>query len=328
MSKHTGIERVDREVERLYLDKRKGVIVKVLPDEDMPRDSAGNYAKVISAPEATANRMNLSRPYSHFHGAAARDLTSELIADSGLKKGVSKEVIEMMDEALFNKVYKKLMLYYYCVSPWQQEMFTNLPLKEKQQHLYDVFKDGVYPFMPVDSPRKVKDAANLLRRNFKQVYGPVTYVGNSGRRSVTKRPVRIGPMYYMLLDKTATEWSSTSTARLQIFGILTPLTKSEKFARPYRDSPTRTIGETEGRIYSCYGGRRMTAELFDRSNNPAVQKAISWRLLTEEEPGNIDQLVDREQHPYGNSRNRLNMLHILNVAGMTITYRPEDEDKK
>ena len=96
----------------------------------------------------------------------------------------------------------------------------------------------------------------------------------------------------MLLDKIADDWSSVSSGKLQHFGVLAPMTKTEKFALPYRNSPVRTIGETEGRIFSGYCGREAIAEMMDRSNSPNTQRAVVWNILNSQNPTNIDKIVD------------------------------------
>lgn len=62
-------------------------------------------------------------------------------------------------------------------------------------------KDKIYLNMPVDNPINDIDAVLHLEQHFPQTYGPVTYKGVDGNYHTTVDPVRIAPMYFMLLEK-------------------------------------------------------------------------------------------------------------------------------
>jgi DNA-directed RNA polymerase beta subunit len=301
----------------------KGVIVLVEEPENMPVDEAGNRAEVIMDSLATLNRMNLARSYEHYHGAAARDVSVEVRKLLGLSKGVSMERLELLDPQLIFAAHQYILRYYETISTRQFEFYRDLPKEKIIEHVFDVVNEGIYPYMPTDNDKDPVETARIVEQKFKPVYGPVSYVGNSGERHTTRDKVRIGPMYFMLLDKTATEWASTSTGRLQHFGVLTTMTKSEKFSSPWRNNPTRTIGESEARIYRAVTSPYVIAELLDRSNNPTTQKNIVQNLLMAEKPGNIDEVVDRDFISYGNSRSLQNVKHIMHCAGFTVAYKPE-----
>ncbi|MFO6284994.1 hypothetical protein ACLBVW_36075, partial [Pseudomonas aeruginosa] len=56
----------------------KGVICKVMEDEDMPIDENGNRADLIIFGGSTMLRSNYGRIYEHGFGAAARDIAQGL----------------------------------------------------------------------------------------------------------------------------------------------------------------------------------------------------------------------------------------------------------
>jgi len=301
----------------------KGVICKIEKAENMPVDAAGNRAEIVMDPIATLNRMNEGRSYEHFHSGAARDVSVEVRRQLGVGKGISMERLELMDPDLVINAHQFLLRYYDLISTKQYEFFRDLPKEKKYEHVLNVVNEGIFPFIPVDNDKDPIEMVKNVNRVFNPVYGPVSYVGNSGVRHTTVERSRIAPMYFMLLDKTATEWSSTATGKLQHFGVLTTMTKSEKFSLPFRNNPTRTIGESEARIYDAVTEPYVVAELLDRSNNPAAQKNIVWNLLNALQPGNIDNIVDRNFIPYGNSRSLQNVKHIFNCAGFTTSWTPE-----
>lgn len=290
----------------------------------MPVDAAGNRADLVVDPASTLSRNNTGRHYEHYFGGASRDAAIRVRDILGLSKSrCSADMVSCCDDHQIQQAYDYLLQYYSYVSTKQYQYYSQLVLDDRLEHLANVVEQGVYLFVPINNDL---DSIEMVKRTeflVKPTYGPVSYVGNSGMRRMTRSKVRIAPMYIMLLDKIADEWSSTSTGRLQHFGILSPTIKSEKFAFPYRNSPVRTIGETEGRIYVGYTGPESMAEMMDRSNNPDTQRHMTHHLLSADRPTNIDTLVNRELIPLGRSKNLQLVNHILGVSGIRLVYEPE-----
>ena len=124
----------------------------------------------------------------------------------------------------------------------------------------------------------------------------------------------------MLLEKIGDDWASVSSGRLQHFGVLSPMTKNEKYSMPFRNSPVRTIGETEGRIFVSYCGREAVAEMMDRNNSPVTHKAVVNSILTSTHPSNIDVAVDRNIIQLGASKPLAIMNHISLCAGWKLKH--------
>lgn len=307
----------------------KGVICKTEKPENMPIDEHGNRADIVLDPASTISRMNLGRLYEQYFGAASRDVGKQVRTILGLSQGpCSMDKVLCSEDEQIQQAYQLLLQYYKVVSTKQYQFYNQLSYDEQIEHLANVVEQGVYLYIPIDNDLDTVEMVKAVEALVKPTYGPVSYVGNSGQRCVTVNNVRIAPMYIMLLDKIADEWSSVSTGRLQHFGILSPTIKSEKFSFPYRNSPVRTIGETEGRIYNGYAGAEAIAEMMDRSNNPMTQRHMSWNILDAKHPSNIDKVVDRDLIPLGNSKNLQLVTHFLTVTGTKLTYKPENSDNK
>lgn len=296
----------------------------------MPVDSAGNRADIVMDGYATVNRMNLGRAYELYFNAASRDVTkficNELnIADKKHAK-VHVERIFYEDKLLFDKVYRYLLGYYQIVSLRMFKWFTeNITDEQKIDHIASIVKDGVYLYMPPDNEIECVEAVQELEKFYKPTYGPVTYVGNSGNRVITKDPVRIGSVYIMMLEKTGDDWSAVASGKLQHFGILSQLTRSDKYSQPTRTSPIRAIGESEGRIFASYSGQKVIAELMDRNNNPAAHKAIVKSILTADKPSNIPHVIDRDKIHYGGSKPLSIVKHVLQCSGIKFVYHRNDQ---
>jgi len=304
----------------------KGVIVKIEKPENMPIDADGNRADVVFDPASTISRMNLGRLYEQYLNSASRDIAKHIRNLLGLSKApCSVEKLSCCEETQIQQAYQHLLEYYRLVSDRQYTFFSSLTEDERMEHLADVVAKGIYLYIPIDNNIDSVEMVRNVEAFVKPTYGPVSYVGNSGIRCTTKKSVRIAPMYIMLLDKIADEWSSVSTGRLQHFGVLSPTIKSEKFSFPYRNTPTRTVGETEGRIYASYPGPLCIAEMMDISNNPQTQRHIVNNILSAPEPTNISKVVDRSVIPFGNSKNLQLVNHSLMCSGIRIAYVPEEQ---
>ena len=303
--------------------QKKGVICRIVNREDMPVDKDGNSADVIMSADSTVARTNFARLYEQYYSAAARDVTKAIRKMTGLNEKTSIYKVQELPQDQFDKAYNYLLGYYECISPKQYQFFATRIEEDRREHLYDVIKDGVYNFIPIGNPIDPKQMVASIQAKYPPTYGRVRYRGISGEIVETDENVRIGPMYFMLLDKIADDWSSISTGRLQHYGVLSPQTRADKYTQPYRESPVRLLGEAEARIVAGYCGRAVVAEMMDRSNNPLAQRNITYNILNAKYPTNIDHIVDREYIPLGSTRPIQLVQHIFNCAGFQAKYIPE-----
>lgn len=292
----------------------------------MPTDADGNRADIVMDAASVISRMNIGKLYEHYFSGAARDITKVIRNQVNLGDKTTLGKIQSLSDVLFNNVYNYLLEFYNIVSPKQYLFYKDsITIDEKYEHLLTVINDGIYLYMPIENEIDIVEAIKTIEKNYKLTYGPVSYVGNSGNTVVTKDPIRIAPVYMMLLEKIADDWASVSTGKLQHFGILTQITKAEKFSQPYRDSPVRTIGETEGRIFVGYCGREAIAEMFDKSNNPATQRNLIYNILDADKPTDIKEVVDRNFVTLGGNKPTQLLQHMFSVNGFQMAYVPEEK---
>ena len=298
----------------------------------MPVDKEGNRADVILDPTSTISRMNIGRLYEHYINGASRDVAKRIKDMLGIEKGnctISK--IEALDLNTINNAYEYLLNFLELISEKQHNFYRyNLSEQDRLGALNTIVNDkdnNIKLFIPIGNNKDSVEMIKNIEAKFKPVYDVVSYIGNSGQRCTTKNKVRIAPLYLMLLEKIADDWSSISLGRLQHFGILSPIIKSEKFSFPFRNSPNRFIGETEGRIDVGYTGPECISEMMDRSNNPATQRNITWNILNAKQPTNIDEVVDRNLIELGGTKPINLVKHILMCAGFVPTYEPEENQE-
>ncbi len=202
-------------------------------------------------------------------------------------------------------------------------MFAFFTFKGSNCWFFDA--DGSYFFIyqPTDNEVDLITTVRNIEKYYKPTYGPVQYIGPSGQRVVTKNKVRIGSMYFMLLEKIGDTWSALSSGKLQHHGILSKINKGDRHLQPTRAQPVRGAGEAETRILASYVGKKAVAEIFDRNNNPTIQKEIVKNILNAADPFNIPKLIDREAFKYGGAKPIQLVNHIAACQGWKFVYNKE-----
>lgn len=291
----------------------------------MPVDAAGNRADIVMDGNSTVNRMNIGRMYEQYINAASRDVAKKIRLDLGIQHKdihakTKVEAIFYENPALFKSAYNYLLGYYKIISEKQFGWMANAPDENKIEHLANIVKDAIYLYMPPEIETEYTDIVKNLEKHYPPTYGPVTYIGNSGRQILTKDPIRIGSMYIILLEKTGDDWASVASGKLQHFGILSQLTKMDKYSQPTRMQPVRAIGESEARIFVSYVGVEGMAEIMDRNNTPNTHKEIVKNILEADQPANMDSVIDRKKFPLGGSKPLNIVNHFLLCSGMRFVY--------
>jgi hypothetical protein len=290
----------------------KGVIVNVWPDERMPVDAEGNRADVIMEGWSIIKRMNPGMCSEMLITAAGRTVSNKVVqwAASGQEQSVTE-------------AYNYLMGFYGKVSPKMHAYMSSPSYKgTAQTHVADVVRDGVYLYLPTDNPI---DPMSITRNiiadpNICPPIGPVSYVGDSGRRVTTKENVLIGQAYILLLEKIGNDWSAVASAKLQHHGLPARLTNRDKHGAPGREHPVRFLGEDEARLTAATTGPDIPVELIEMSNNPALHKHMQANILRAEKPTAIENIVDRDVIPKGGSRPLVYIKHMMGAAGIEFAY--------
>jgi len=286
----------------------EGVICSVWPDADMPVDRDGNRADLIMDGDSTIKRMNVGRLYEHWINACSRDVT--------------KRVREHISSGgTYSEAWEYLLSYYRTVAPLMGDAFDRGDYSgTPEDHVKRVMREGVYLWLTANSPSHPLELIKRTRDYFPPTFGPVIYAGGV----VTDRPVLIGSMYIIVLEKTGVDWSGVSSARLQCFGILAKISNSDKYSSPGRNNPIRILGEAEVRLMDAVVGSDVTVDLLDQSNSPTTHKAVVNRLLTTPYPTNIEEIIDRREIPLGKARSNLFVRHILECAGIEFIRTIDD----
>ena len=298
----------------------KGVICEIWEPWQMPVDAEGNRADLIMDPNSRISRMNLGGPLEMFINGSSRDTSKRVRQMVGWNPNTKDFDLAKVDQA-----WDYLMGYYKAVTPKMHAMFTSGRYTlTRAQHVDAVCREGIYLYTPPDNPAEAEEMVEFVNEHYPSCYGPVTYVGRSGRTVTTRSSVRIAECYFMLLEKIGDDWTAVSSGKTQHFGVLAQVTNSDKYSQPTRQQAIRALGEAELRIYTSYAGTWITAEQMDRNNNPKTHEHICYNIMRAEKPTDIQCAVDRDEIPFGGAKPQQLVKHIAECAGWEFHYEPYD----
>lgn len=303
----------------------KGVICDVIPSAAAPVDARGHRAELIMDDKSTISRMNVGRLYERYFNAALIHIEEDIKTLLGLdpRKRLSQEWYHdhCLDDAKNQQVFERLLELYDIMSPKQAALTRQLDAQRpdyRLSHISHCLSEGIDLYLPTDNPVEYDKAVRQIEKHFTPLYGPVQYQGQSGQTVTTKDPVRIAPMYIMLLEKVADDWAAVSSAKRQHYGVLAKISNFDKHASPSRLQPTRVTGESEVRNYVSNVSPRATADLVDRSSNPSVHRKVCESIVSAERPTALMSNVDRDQYPIGYGRIQMYIKHIMECDGLTL----------
>ena len=145
-----------------------------------------------------------------------------------------------------------------------------------------------------------------------------------GKTETTKDPILIGPLPTMALDKIGDDTLTVATAAHGPFGVLIKYNQADKYRMPWKDSPPRTLGESEWRAFASHTmDPEMAVDMMDRSNNPDVQLEMARMQVSSLHPGGIVDIVDRKRFDYGNTRPLAIASNFFQCYGFDLKYIPE-----
>lgn len=297
--------------------------------KEMPYDPiTGKRADVVISPETTVNRMNFARVYEQTMKAAMVELEDWLYQRTNLTRttpGLKEKVIQL-DQNTLKDCFDRIEQFLYITVKTQYEWYKSLSFKEKTNDLYHVLKDHFYVYRPTDNPIDyIPMFDTLIKEGFLspphklRFFNPYT-----GREEETTVPHRIGPLYYICLEKIGDDAAAVSTAATQPNGIIVPLTSKDKATQQTRKQATRFPAESENRLIVSGAPRGLAAEIHDRSNNPETVEHILHNIYATDKPTNIESVVDRRLLPLGGGRPLQYMNHLMQCGGYALAYTPFD----
>lgn len=290
----------------------------------------------MTDPQSTINRGIPGRLFEQYFGQATEGIERELVRRTGIQINTPRSVVydrfvEMTDAGV-NELTQYLIDAYKIFSPELYAAFADgrIPSDaEAMRHYFsEVFEKGFGMFKPVwqDVPpwKMVQDAE---KSQFRPTYDVITCEDEDGVKYTSLAPVRIGEVYYGLLEKTGDDWAACSSPRFNIMQVIAQLTKADKYTNPARQQSARGPGEAENRIFAANCTGRWVAELSDRATSKQTHTEMIWNLYDAENPSNVKSLVNRDNVPFGKARPNALTNHLLNAMGIGFGYVSEEGKK-
>lgn len=262
----------------------KAVIVAILPLAHMPRDASGLSAMAIQDPNSPVNRNNTGSSIGMYINAASRMVALRM-----------KEMLKEDSSQLgYQTAWEYLYGYYACLSEPMLKLLND-PRFDIREHIQEVLRrESAIPYLPPDNPVSYYEVIlNKLMHDYPATYGPVTYIGYSGRQVTTKAPVLIGCRYTLMLEKDGRSWSSVASSRLHgALGVPAKPGPSDKYSLPGKESPIKLLAEAELRLINAACGGEVGAQLMEMSNNPLAHKSECESIFRAVKPTHIQNAVD------------------------------------
>lgn len=291
----------------------KGVVVSIWPDEAMPVDDNGIRADMIVDGSGTNRRMNYGRFNEQYINAVTHHIWQTIVGLSS--QGKQKEATDILFE------------YYRIIAPLMYEKSLEiLPTEtDKINHMLEVIQEGVTLWIPQNTPGIGSENIRKLIDRFPLPMTHVTYTDDCGRRVRTVKPVCIGSLYTIALEKIGDDWGATSIPKRQHHGIPGKLTDADKSSLPWRNQAFKVFGESEVRLMMGTMDPEFVASIINFPNNPAMCMDVANSILTAPQPTNIFMAADYAKYASIPGRASQYFNHILNVTGIEIIRGEEDE---
>lgn len=288
----------------------KGVVCQVTRDEDMPRDQFGIPLDLIMDPMSLTKRMNMGRVTEPRINSTSMMLDREIREALGLDPNQDfhevATVADAMDNAsdeLVDKLFDRLMGYYKILSPRFHDLIAGQKDFYRRGHVAVVAQEGTELWLPTDNDVVYVDVlGELAAAGYHPNYNHVQIKTPRGKWVPTKKKVMVGSIYIILLEKIGRDWSAVASAKLQINGVPSRISSTDRYSSHGRLQPVRIAGETEVRLFLMAIGGVAVRDLLDQSNNPASHRQVIESILLAQQPTNIESVIDRERYPTGDHR--------------------------
>lgn len=296
------------------LNGGKGVIVDVLPDDQMPYTSDGVRADIIMDPTSIVSRMNLGRIFEIYFNSASRKARRMVLEELDKNPGDKEAKI---------RAWKIVLDFIKHFETEQFEGYLQATEEEVDEILDEIRREELYIIYRISSKKPAYAVVlDLEKSPFKPTREPI-HIPNGDKILITKSPIMIGPLTTILLSKTADTWSCAASSKVNHYGFPITIGANSKYNYPYKPNPTRLLSETDVRHYLANGGETGSiclAEIKDRANSRETHELMYYNILNSPHPGYEKTLVDRKQHPFGTDVALGVLEAIMSVAGVEICY--------
>ncbi len=279
----------------------KGVISKIVPDEEMPFLETGERVDVIFNSLGVINRLNsfqLIEQSINFICNRTRDKLKTLSTMEEKEKLLFK-LIGMFNEKQEKRMYK---------------LYMGLTSSAKEEFFKSIYENGIYiNIPPMWEEEPIFDKLSRIYDEFDWIKPYDVYVNKFGRRIKVLKPLIVGEMYVIKLKQTSKKgFSARSAGNLSMRGVPE---KSNKSKDLYSKTPVRVgIDENFNSMIGVSPETLASMHLFYRTS------VVGRRALGEELIENIDDINKfKYSHDYKN-RNAEIFKAYLKCMGLKLDF--------
>lgn len=286
----------------------KGIVAKVVPDDEMPYDDYGNRVDLVVAENAVIRRTIFNRPLEPYVNAAARD--------------VRKRMLAMYDDKVsVEEIWDYFIKFAYIIHEENGKVYeeSHPTLESREAFIRELRHKKIRNWFPIDYDVRVDEIEENIMKHYPPMRSPLNYLKADGTWSRTIDSILIGDIYIIRLDKTGRDMSAANAGRYQSFGTIAKQHAHDRHTRPGRENPMTFQGESEARHMEGYVGRQAAAEHHDMANNPVVARTMIRNIITADAPMNIPSVIDRDEMPLGNTRPMAIVRHLDECDGVAFT---------
>lgn len=265
----------------------KGVISKILPDDQMPYLENGERVEVILNSLGVINRLNPMQIYELSINFICNRVVEKLREFTNLK---DKETLFFDIIKRFNDDEEKVLKIYY----------KNLKTKEKKEFFDDVDTHGIYIHMKPfwEDKESLFDIIRQIYKDYDFIKPADVYINKWGRKIKIMKPLIVGELYMIKLKQSSKKgFSARSTGSLSRRGIPDKSYKNKVHQDLYSSTPIR-IGDQEN-INSLIGVQPediAKLHLFYRSSvigRRDIGKQLATTIKTLKDFKNSDRFTNR-----------------------------------
>ena len=208
----------------------KGVISKIVPDEEMPYDEDGVPVDIIMNALGVINRLVSMPLYEVAFNSAARDIAKTI---SELKTMDEKEALLFKFMSFFNDrgMYDKLKKYYAALTE-----------DEKVDFYEDIKKYGVFiSIPPLWEKEPLYDRLKRMYKEFDCIEPKKTlYINKFGRKIKMMRPIVVGDQYIIKLKQSSKKgFSARSLGFVNMKGLPDKTSRMRDNLQIYSTTPIK-----------------------------------------------------------------------------------------
>ncbi len=289
----------------------KGIVSYVIDDEKMPIDDNGVRVEIMFGPLSTIARNNPGRLYESYLNYSSRMVKKKIV------EMVNGRDVEDLNNKEFDAIFNKVLSFIKHLNDKQYNAYKTSPKNKRVDIVKDIIKNELYFLLPIGEKKLIEVVTSLQNSEFKTTATSIDMELN-GVRVKSEEPVLVGTMYIMLLSKIADSGLVCNTPKLNHFGVPISSSKIAKQRLPWHNNATKILSETETRLFASYLRPDALIELRDRSVSLTSQRLLYKGILEADNPSNIDRIINREEHPYGDDEILKIVRKVFNASGVDL----------